>query len=90
MMMLVFTVKVHRRLGGLSSGIPSAPSRRLFMVVRSFVGAWRFTIKSLKSGLSYGKITKGILISTLRACLNIAFCQLCVKICGDLTQMKEA
>ncbi len=39
MMMLVFTVKVHRRLGGLSSGIPSVPSRRLFMVVRPFVGA---------------------------------------------------
>ena len=33
------TVKVHRRLGGLSSGIPSAPGRLLFMVVRPLVGA---------------------------------------------------
>ena len=39
MVMLVFTVKVHRRLGGLSSGIPSAPSRLSSMVVRLHVGA---------------------------------------------------
>jgi len=34
------TVKVHRRLGGLSSGIPSAPRRLTFMVMRPLMGAW--------------------------------------------------
>ncbi len=34
-----FTVKAQRRLDGLSSGIPSVPSRFLFMVVRPLVGS---------------------------------------------------
>ena len=39
------TLKVRRRIGGMNSGMPSAPARLSWVVACPLPGAWRFTLK---------------------------------------------